>query len=59
MKERHYLSLINLLRSNDVPRMSRIFCPKIPIFLSVLSILKYNPGKVKNILYYVLVISVQ
>ena len=42
------LQLFNLLRWNDVPRTSRIFCPKIAIF-SVLSIFKYNlKGKPNN-----------
>ena len=36
---------INLLRWNNVPRTSRIFCPKMANVFSVLSIFKCSPGK--------------
>ena len=40
--------IINFLRWNDVPRTSRIFCPKIASIFSVFSIFKYNSGKTNN-----------
>ena len=47
-----HLQLVNLLRWNDVPRMSRIFLSQNCNIFSVWSIFKYNPkGKIINLLF--------